>query len=191
MIGKIKGIIIELEGNLSLVKTSCGIYYYIFLTPKLINQYKINQAIEIYTHLHVKEDSWTLYGFETKEEYRLFKLMISINGVGPKLAYGIISFSNPKQILKAIEENNLDHFIKIPGLGKKTAMKLILELSQKLKQNLKIENLYLSNEDKTVVEALIALGFKAYQAKKLLSKLPQNLSIEEKISQALKLSSKT
>lgn len=187
MIGKIKGVLTEIEGNVGLIDTSSGLSYYIYLTPGVLNKYKEGDNIEIYTHLQVKEDDWLLFGFLTKQEHKLFKLLISISGVGPKTAFSIISFSNPIELVQSIKDNNVGYLTRIPHLGKKTAMKIALELSHKFETEFKMEKMYLSEEDKTVVEALVSLGFKTQDAKNILSQIPNDLSLEEKIKQALKL----
>lgn len=191
MIGKIQGKLVEIEGNIGLIKTESGLSYQVFLTSSLVSKYKLEDELDIYTHLQVKEDDLVLFGFETKEEYQLFKMLLSVSGVGPKTAFSVVSFSKAQELLQAIKDNNLEYFTRIPGLGKKTAMKIILELSHKLDTEFKMQSMYLSSEDKTVVDALVTLGYKTQEAKNILSKIPKDLSIEEKIKEALKQSSST
>ena len=186
MIGKLKGKLTEIDGNIGLIETSGGVFYQAYLTPSLISRVAPKQSIEVYTYLQVREDALVLFGFETKKEFDFFKLLLTVPGIGPKTAYSIISFSKTDELITAVSENNLDYFTRIPGLGKKTSMKIILELSQKLKTEFSLSNMYLSEDDKTVIDALIALGFNHSEAKKRLSQLPKTLSIEEKIKAALK-----
>jgi holliday junction DNA helicase RuvA len=186
MIGKIKGKLIELDGNVGLVETTGGISYEINLTPALISSNQLGKAIELYTYFQVRDDAHVLFGFKTREEQKLFKLLISVSGVGPKIAFTVVSFSKESELMSAIKANDVNYFSKIPGLGKKTAMKIILELSQKLQSEFKMEKMYLSEEDKTVVDALVSLGFKSQEAKSILTKIPKNLSVEEKIREALR-----
>ncbi len=94
---------------------------------------------------------------------------------------------NTDELVNAVRENNMAYFAKIPGLGKKTAMKIILDLSHKLSSEFQLEKMYLSEDDKTVVDALVSLGFKANEAKKILTKIPKNLNLEEKIKEGLKI----
>lgn len=187
MIGKIKGQLVELENNIGLIETVSGLFYHINLTPAIINQHKVNRNVEIYTYLQVREDALVLFGFESKKEYDFFKLLLGVPGVGPKTAFSVISFSKIDELIEAVKENNSDYFSRIPGLGKKTAMKIILELSHKLSSEFQLTKMYLSEEDKTVIDALVSLGFKSSEAKKILSKLDKNLSLEEKIKEGLKL----
>jgi len=191
MIGKLKGKLIEISGNIGLIETAGGVGYQIFLTPSIISSHRLNQSVDYYTYLQVREDALILFGFETKKELDFFKLLLTVPGVGPKTAFSVISFGKVDEIISAIKENDVEYFSRIPGLGKKTAMKIMLELSQKMKQEFKLEKTYLSEEDKTVVDALIALGFRAQEAQAALKKIPQNLSIEDKIKEAIKTATQT
>lgn len=186
MIGKITGNLIEVDNNIGLLQTASGICFELYLTPLLISQYKPNSKIEIYTYLQVRDDAFVLFGFESKSEKNFFKLLLSVPGVGPKTAFSIISHSKIDEILDATKNNKLDYFTKIPGLGKKTALKIILELSQKIKSEFSFDNHYLTDDDKTAIKALISLGYPANEAKTTISQLPKNLSLENKIKEALK-----
>src|SRR3989344_3956478 len=181
MIGRIKGKIVEVEENIALIETNSGVFYQVFITPSLLTKNKLPFEITIYTYLQVRDDALVLFGFETKKEYDFFKLLLSVSGVGPKTAFSVISFSKVDELIKAVKENDNGYFTRVPGLGKKTAMKIILELSQRLQSEFKLEKMYLSDDDKTVVDALVSLGFKSNEARNILSKLPKNLSLEEKI----------
>ncbi len=189
MIGKIKGKLAEVDGNIGLIETSAGVFYEVFLTPSLLSSHKVNQQIEVYTYFQVREDAQSLFAFQTKDEFKLFKLLITVSGVGPKTAFSIISFSTDKDLIDAVKRNDISFFSRIPGLGKKTAMKIILELSQKMDAEFQMEKMYMSEEDKTVVDALVSLGFKSHEAKAIIPKLSKGLSIEEKIKEALRLAS--
>jgi len=190
MIGKLKGRLILVENNIGYLETSGGVTYRVFLPPSLISQTPLTTPIDIFTYLQVRDDALVLFGFNNKEEYDFFTQLLTVSGVGPKTAFSVISFTKVNETIQAIKENNIDYFQKIPGLGKKTAMKIILELSQKLKQEFKMEKMYLSVEDKTVIDALISLGYSSVEAKQIFQKLPKNLSVEDKIKHALKLAKK-
>lgn len=187
MIGKIKGKLVEVEGNVGLIETSGGVFYNIFLPPSLLSLSFNEKVIEVYTYLHVRDDALILFGFKEKKEYDFFKLLLSVSGVGPKTAYSVISYTKVDQLLNAVKNNDLSYFSKIPGLGKKTAMKIILELSQKLDQEFKLEKMYLSDDDKTFISALVSLGFKNHEANELLNKVPKELTLEEKIREGIRL----
>ena len=188
MIGKLKGKLVEVDGNVGLIETSGGVFYQVFLPPSLIalppTPYNL-QPIELYTYLQVRDDALVLFGFETKKHHDFFKLLLTVSGVGPKTAFNVISLVPLDSLVKFVTSNDVDGF-KVPGLGRKTAMKIILELSSKLKSDFDMSKMILSDEDQTAVSALVSLGYKSFDAKKIISKLPKNLTVEEKIKEALK-----
>ncbi len=193
MIGKLKGKLVEVEKNIGLIETSGGVFYRVFLPPHLIQLHPTPYTlhpIEIYTFLQVRDDALVLFGFETKAEYDFFVLLLTVSGVGPKTAFNVISFSNTEEVICAVKNNDVNYFTKVPGLGKKTAMKIILELSQKLKEEFKFEKMYLSSDDQTVVDGLVSLGFSVGDVRNIFQKLDSKLSVEEKIKKGLKLLSK-
>ena len=187
MIGKIKGKLTELDGNVGLIENSSGVSYEVFLTASALTKSKVKSNLEIYTFLHVREDAHILFGFETRNEQKLFKLLTTVPGIGPKTAFNIVSFSKEDEMLVAVRENDISYFERVPGLGKKTAMKIILELSHKLETEFELKKMYLSEDDKMVIDALVSLGFKTQEARRILSKLPEKLTLEEKIREGLRL----
>lgn len=190
MIGKIKGILSEIDDILALIETPSGLSYYVYLSLDILKQQKIGHPIEVYTYLQVREDNLTLYGFKNKKQYKMFQLLLKVSGVGPKSAFTIISHKDAEGILKAVKQNNADFFGDISGIGRKTAQKILLELSQKLGQTFDLSAFTLSDEDVMVVDALVSLGFQKHEAGKALSKLEKELSIEEKIKEAIRLMTK-
>jgi Holliday junction DNA helicase RuvA len=187
MIGRIKGTLVEVEGNVGLIETASGVFYEVYLTTSLLASHFPPSPIEVRTYLHVREDILRLFGFKTNSEYKLFTMLLDVPGVGPKSAFSIISFTKIDELVAAIKTNDAKYFTKIPGLGKKTALKIILELATKFDSEFTYKEVHLSEEDKTAVEALVALGFKATDVKMSLEKLPQDLGIEEKIRESIKL----
>ena len=190
MIGKIKGILTEIDGNVGLIETPSGVFYQIYLpTDALACLYPC--PVEIYTHLHVREDALVLFGFQTKQSYQMFTLLLSVSGVGPKSAFNVISHSKPVELIAAVTSNDVNYFTKVPGLGKKTALKIILELSQKLKSEFKLDQIQeVAEEDQIVVDALVSLGFRTHDAKQAINKLPKEMSVENKIKEAIRLATK-
>ncbi len=187
MIGKIKGVISEIDGNNALVETPSGLFYNVFLTNTLLSSCMSGDALEVYTYHHIREDVQSLFGFQNKQEYKLFLLLINVSGVGPKSAYTIISNSKVGELITAVRSNDSKYFTRIPGLGKKTALKIMLELSQKFKSDFVLENTYVSKEDQVVVDALTSLGFGAAEAREVLPKLSPDLTVEEQIKEAIRL----
>lgn len=182
MIGKLKGILSEINGNVGLIETSGGVFYQVYLTNSHVAP---KSPIEIYTYLQVRDDALVLFGFETKAQHDFFLLLLTVPGVGPKTAFNVIKFVSLDSLVSLVKNNDVNGFTKVPGLGRKTAMKIILELSTKLKTNFDMKNMVLSDEDQTVIQALVSLGYKSSEAKTIFSKLPKNLSVEEKIKKAL------
>jgi len=187
MIGKIKGKLAEIDGNIGLIETAGGLSYNVFLPPLLAANRHLPINVELYTYLQVRDDAMILFGFESRKEHKLFLQLLLVSGVGPKTAYNICSFTKSEKLIEAIKENNVDYFTKVPGLGKKTAMKIILELSQKMKEEFSMEKMYLSDDDRIVVDALVSLGFKSQEVKKILSQIPKNISLEERIKKGLQM----
>ena len=187
MIAKIKGKLIDIEGNKGFIETASGLTYEVFLVPSIIKDNIIGKTIEVFTQLIVREDSQTLYGFVDKSEINIYKMLISISGIGPKVAFSVISFSSPESLLTAVKNNDVDFFTRIPGLGKKTALKIVIELSGKLESGFSIEKIYMSEDDKLVLDALVSLGFKTEEARKIMTNIPKNIPVEEKIKKGLQL----
>lgn len=187
MIAKITGTLSELSEKLSVIDTVSGVSYELFISPAALLDKQLGDAITVYTHLQVRDDAHVLFGFVSSEEKSFFHLLLSVSGVGPKTAFTIVSHASFQQAVDAVRANTVKLFSEVPGVGKKTAMKIVLELSQKFKTEFKFEQ-QLSADDKTVIDALIALGYKRSDAQQLFEKLPKELSIEKKIQEALRMS---
>jgi holliday junction DNA helicase RuvA len=154
----------------------------------------LNQTIKLYTHLSIREDAHTLYGFHDEATQSLFKRLIKINGVGPKIALAILSGASPQQFVQCIKEQNHKQLTKIPGVGPKMAERLTLELKDKL-NDFGLEEgctqLALSGQVSTpaaqeAFDALIALGYKDSEAKRMLKNVSESDSAEGMIRAALR-----
>ena len=183
MIGKIKGTLAEIHGNEALIEATSGVSYYIFVAPSLIS--KKGQDIDVYTYLNVKEDELSLFGFATHEEFDLFRLLKSVDGVGPRTAFTVILSSNFTDIKTAIVSKDVLFFERIKGIGKKTAQKILLELSSKLGAEFELSDIEDTPDNKDALEALKALGFRAGDIRTVLRNLDSTLSLEEKIKAGL------
>ncbi len=188
MIGKIKGTLTEIHSTRGLIETVSGVSYVVHLVPSFLD--KKDQTIQVYTHLQVKDDDLVLFGFIDYEQYWLFTQLISVDGVGPKLGFTITSYAQNEQILQAVEQSDVAFFQSIPGVGKKTAARLVLDLSGKLAKQVGVEALLPSPDDALAVEALTGLGFAQSDILKHLQKLNKTLSLEEKIRQVIVLITK-
>ena len=154
----------------------------------------LSEDILLFTHLSIKEDAHTLFGFITKDEKNVFRELIRVNGVGPKVALAILSNLSVNSLVQCISTEDADLLAKTPGIGKKTALKLIVELQDRLRKLELSGSLVSSNEFKKssnpnsrqAIEALQSLGFKIKEANKMVSKIDdQDLSTEQIIRLAL------
>jgi Holliday junction DNA helicase RuvA len=186
MIAKLTGILSEFNDKTAVIDTNSGVGYELFITPSALSQKQLGDEITVHTHLQVRDDAHVLFGFLNAEEKSFFHLLLSVPGVGPKTAFSIVSHVSFEQAVEAVRTNSVKLFSEIPGIGKKTAMKIVLELSQKFKTEFKFEQ-HLSSDDKTVIDALVELGYKKSEAQQLFEKLPKELSIEKKIQEALRM----
>jgi len=145
----------------------------------------IGDEVHLYTHLHLREDNVALYGFASTEELELFRLLISVSGVGPKSALAMLSAINPGQLATAIATGNVDLLCQVPGVGKKTASRLALELKGKL-ERFRAGALMVGG-DAEVIAALTSLGYSSAEAASAVATLPDSpeLTIEEKVRLAL------
>ena len=178
------------------IVVECGnIGYKIFTSGSTIsNMPAIDQPVKIYTHQIVREDFIGLYGFLTKEEISMFNLLISINGVGPKAALSLMSIANVSTLKYAIITDDDKLITKAPGIGKKTAQRIILELKDKInlgeaiQDGVVINSIDIDNEKLSeAVGALMALGYSDKEAEKALEKADRSKNVEEIIKQCLKI----
>ena len=194
MIGHLKGKIISKSPPEVLLEVQ-GIGYEV-LCP-MSTFYELDNLYDdvlLFTHLSIKEDAHTLFGFITKDEKNVFRELIRVNGVGPKVALAILSNLSVHSLVECISTEDADLLAKTPGIGKKTALKLIVELQDRLSKLDLVGSLANSIEikqnsnpnSKQAIEALQSLGFKAKEANRMVSKIEdQELSTEQLIRLAL------
>ncbi|HVB23983.1 MAG TPA: Holliday junction branch migration protein RuvA [Ktedonobacteraceae bacterium] len=158
-------------------------------TLKRLNE--TGMEVTLYTHFQVREDGMALYGFSSEEERDAFERLITVSGIGPKVALGLLSVMDAPTLYKAIADEDQQRLALAPGVGKKVAARLVLELKGKLPSLAALggAGAYTSGKTQTeVLEALIGLGFTNAEAQAALSKLPQDqsLSLEQQITLALR-----
>lgn len=187
MIAFLKGKII-LKKEKFIILDAGGVGYKVFLSTKTISKIsQDNQNPELFCFLNVRENTLDLYGFLDFEELELFEILNDISGVGPKIALEIASLGPLEKLKKAIEKQKEKVFEKIPGIGRKRAQAIILELSGILREISK-EKLKGKKTPDEVEEALVNLGFPRQRAKEALSKIPEGIKdIEQRIKEALKI----
>ncbi|AKD37882.1 Holliday junction DNA helicase RuvA [Pasteurella multocida subsp. multocida OH4807] len=203
MIGHLKGRLVEKQPPEILLDVQ-GVGYELLLPmTSFYDLPEIGQDVALFTHLVVREDAHLLFGFSQKTDRTLFRELIKTNGVGPKLALAILSAMSVTEFAYAIEREELSKLVKIPGVGKKTAERLLVELKGKFKgveqgdffvqsQHLpSIEQHSQQREEPSseAISALIALGYKAMDAEKMVKKVNKpGFSSEQLIREALKAS---
>ena len=146
------------------------------------------QAIELFTHLHVRENELSLYGFAGEEELALFELLLSVSGVGPKAAMAVLASGPPDVLRAAIANEQADVLTRVPGVGTRTAKAIILHLKDKVGGGLAPAPVsYLTDADAELLSALTGLGYSVVEAQTALASLPRDpsLPVEERLRQAL------
>ena len=187
MITNLEGQIIEI-GTDSIVVNISGVGFQIFVPMYLPSKVQMGSRIRLFTYLSVREDNLSLYGFQTKEEREFFLLLLGVNGIGPKLALAGISTLNPETIRRAVFSEQPDIFSRIPGIGKKTAQRILLHLSGKVTPVDGIGPISsFQDQDTEVLEALIGLGYSVVEAQTALQTIPPDApqDIETRIRLAL------
>jgi holliday junction DNA helicase RuvA len=146
----------------------------------------LGERITLLTHFVVREDAQLLYGFLTEEERSTFRLLIKISGVGPRTALSILSGLSVPELAGAVAQQQAGRLVKVPGIGKKTAERLLLELKGKLGPDLGAPASVASDAQADIVQALVALGYNDRDAAAALKALPPDIGVSDGIKQALK-----
>jgi Holliday junction DNA helicase RuvA len=164
-----------------------GVGFYVYSsTLTLVNLGTTGSEVRLYTHLHFREDNVSLYGFSTFEELSLFRILISVSGIGPKLALAMLSGMKAERLVAAIAGGDVDTLTSVPGIGKKTAGRLILELKDKINAGLVPIAVQISEGNTEVLAALTSLGYSIAEANRAMATVPPStISLEEKIKIAL------
>ena len=187
MIGRIKGYLIEKTPPLILLDSQ-GVGYEIEVPmTTFFDLPEEGSEIILLTHLVVREDAHLLFGFATSSERQMFRQLIKVNGIGAKVALSILSSIQSSDLVHAINNDDTNILVKIPGIGRKTAERLVLELKDKLKN---IDVTQKSKSEPSNIEdienALMTLGYSSAQASLAIKALPDNISVNDGIRQALK-----
>lgn len=195
MFSYIKGILVAKSIGYVIIDVG-GVGFKIFMSETSIKKLgETGEEIKVFTHMQVREDDISLYGFTTNEELRMFELLISVSGVGAKSAIAMLSNISPSSFALAVISNDIKSLTKIPGIGSKTAQRIVLELKDKLKTEESISNnsneeiiVAIQDDNKTseAVQALKVLGYTSVEIEKVLSSLDtNNMSVEDIIRKAL------
>ncbi|HHP0399798.1 TPA: Holliday junction branch migration protein RuvA [Pseudomonas aeruginosa] len=198
MIGRLRGTLAEKQPP-HLILDVNGVGYEVEVPMTTLYRLpSVGEPVTLHTHLVVREDAHLLYGFAEKRERELFRELIRLNGVGPKLALALMSGLEVDELVRCVQAQDTSTLVKIPGVGKKTAERLLVELKDRFKawENMSTiaplvmeprASATVSSAEADAVSALIALGFKPQEASRAVAAVPgEDLSSEEMIRQALK-----
>ena len=189
MISFLSGKILNKGQNYAIIKVG-NIGYQVFINSTMLADLDIGQEVEIYTHQYVREDALDLYGFKSVKELEMFELLLSISGIGPKSALGVLAIASVADIKESISRGDSALLTKVSGIGRKTAERVVLELREKI-GNLKLETGNLKSGTGSAsgdeIDALMALGYSMTQARDALRAVDVKIKDSgERIKQALR-----
>ena len=192
MIYSVRGTLVHTEQNLAVVECG-GVGYGCRTTLNTLRDVKVGSEVTLYTYMSVREDAVELFGFSTKKELQTYKLLININGVGPKAGISILSILSPEQVAVAVSSGDWKTITQANGVGPKMAQRIVLELKDKFKSLESDDSLTENGANTSVsgnipaaVQALAVLGFSAADVTPILTKLDPNMSVEQMIGATLK-----
>jgi Holliday junction DNA helicase RuvA len=186
MIGKLTGILSEKNPPQVLVDCN-GVGYEVDVPMSTFYNLPANgEKVSLLTHFVVREDAQILFGFGTASERATFRLLIRISGVGPRMALGILSGLSADELARAVSDQDADRLTKVPGIGKKTAERLLLELKGKLGADLGPHLFSTPDHQSDILQALLALGYNDKEAAAALKALPADVGVSDGIKLALK-----
>lgn len=191
MISSLSGKVVSVSGK-SVVLEVGGIGWRVFSVPRDLESVKRNEAAKFFTHLYQREDAIELYGFLKAEDLEIFELLIEVPGIGPKSALSVLTAISSEDLVAAVENEDEILLTKVSGIGRKTALKMILELKPKLVGRLGRERVAAlagpaGHSDSEAIDALVALGYSLNQARHALKETPREMTdVKEKIKMALR-----
>lgn len=188
MISRISGNVIEIHEKYAIIDVH-GVGYKVYAGPETLATLVEDSIGTVYTYLVVREDALDLYGFQSGDELNFFEMLLSVSGIGPKSALGILSMATIDTLKQAIGTGDTGYLTKVSGIGRKTAEKIIIELRDKLKSHIDL-NKYPSKlrDESDVVEALKSLGYSQNEARDALKKVPTEIiGTNARIKEALKI----
>ena len=191
MIGSVRGTVIERHANGEVLVEVGGVGYRVLVPLSAVPALEPATNAFLFTHLHVRDDAMVLYGFPTRDERDTFEALIGATGVGPKLALAILSVHGPNALRRALADDDLDALTLVPGVGKRTAQRLLVEL----KARLEVPDLDLTvpgangngSARGEVREALTGLGYTPEEVREVLAQLAEDRGVEDLLRDALRL----
>lgn len=186
MIGHIKGIATAVRAGFAILSAQ-GVGYKVFMTREMLATIKPEKEVTVWTHLAVRENSLDLYGFASEEELRLFELLLTVSGIGPKSGLAVLDIATVETLRSAIAGGNASYLTKVSGIGKKTAEKIVLELQDKVGAIAEGSAAALHG-DGEALEAMRALGYSQAEARDALRKVPPEIErSSERLREALRI----
>jgi len=174
MIATLRGEITQVEDNAIIIETG-GVGLRVFVPKPLRDRTKAGEAIFLFTHLVIREDDWKLFGFESQADRELFTTLLGVDGVGPRTALAVLSTLNLDTVQRAVFNDEPDLLSRVPGVGKKTAQKMLLYLHDRLKPVSGLEKIAsMSDTDSSVLAALTALGYSVVEAQTAIQSIPKD-----------------
>jgi len=187
MIGRLRGTLVG-RSQSGVTVDVAGVGYEAITTPRTQAALpSIGEEVVIHTHLHGREDGITLYGFASEAERDLFRVLITASGLGPKLGQAILGVLSPSEVRKAIATEDIDALVVVPGVGRRSAQKLVLELKPKLDDE---EASVVSGQGSELRQALEGLGYSPAEIREAIAEVDRDLSVTEQIRSALQLLSR-
>jgi Holliday junction DNA helicase RuvA len=186
MIARLSGTLWSISENHVVIRVG-GVGFQVHVPSSVLAQLDgVGQPVELFSHLHVRENELTLYGFLTEDELALFRLLLSVSGVGPKVALALLGTVSPDALRQAVVQEEPGLLSRVPGIGPKTAKAIIFYLKDKIIPT-EVKAPLLSDADAEVIAALTGLGFSLVEAQAALQSLPrdEDLPFEERVRQAL------
>lgn len=192
MIAYLTGTICDVSAQ-SLTILVGGVGYQVYVPQSLVQKWKTDQTVSLYTHTNVTETALDLYGFESKEQLKIFKHLISVSGVGPKGALSILDLGSPGELLSAIANEQTRYISRASGIGEKTAKKIIVELQNKvLDVGTPLIATQMTQGDDEVIASLVVLGYQRAHIYEAVKQIPKELTdTSSKIKEALKVLGKS
>jgi holliday junction DNA helicase RuvA len=187
MIATLRGEISQIEDNALILEVG-GVGLRVFVPSPLRTRLKVGEVTLLYTHLVVREDALTLYGFESQSDRELFNILLGVDGVGPKVALSVLSTMTLDAVQRAVFADEADLLSRVPGVGKKTAQKMALHLKDKLKPTDGLSKLAaISDTDSEVLAALTSLGYSVVEAQAAIQSIAKDApdDTEERLRLAL------
>jgi Holliday junction DNA helicase RuvA len=188
MIGSLRGEIIDKDENAILIDVG-GVGYYVLTPTTLLDVLNVGRQTQLFTHLHVREQELTLFGFPDKEELDLFRVLLKVQGIGPKVALAILSHIPGETLRQAVAREEAALLARVPGIGPKKAKQIVFQLKDKVGLEDVFETAaHISDSDGEVIAALTSLGYSVVEAQAALQQLPKEAkddSVEEKVRVAL------